>query len=389
MAGSGQSLDVKKAYEELKKLREEIERVSIDELSNKVFLEDKSLINKIKSVIRGETISYKYALLTQLLAKVVNPNVNALVLQKKAGIKGSFDARSFCKKVVVEFEREYLENVLGGSNDPYVSKPLRREMISPDIVSEIKDKDGWISLYSILKEVEDKGDVEFTRRVLKQVLLEIRKLQVEVWNRTEISISKSPTLADIIDALNRFLAKPSEGARAQAVVYALLRLVNKRIKAFEDIRTAKSTVADKFATKVADIECVAKSGDVKVGISVTEHLDNDKLKEELHKAIQRKIHKLILIAHKVDTSPSIQTEIENYMKQYRIDVIIENLTAFVGMFTTILNDDMRKELLSEIIYVLKELKYLSHIKDWVSILEDMKLAKRKQQNSLAPWMRLE
>jgi hypothetical protein len=38
-----------------------------------------------------------------VLAKAVNPSVNTLALQKQSKLPYSFDARSFCKKVVVKF----------------------------------------------------------------------------------------------------------------------------------------------------------------------------------------------------------------------------------------------------------------------------------------------
>jgi hypothetical protein len=371
-----------KGYEELEKLWREIEGIDVKDLDKVTFIDDSDLINKIRSIIRGETVSYRYALLTQLLAKVVDPNVNALALQKGAGIQGAFDARSFCKETVVKFERNYLENILGGSPDPYVSKPLRHKMISLDVIKEIRDKEGWKALYEILKKVEDKRDVEFARNVLKQALLEVRKLQAEVWASMQISISRSPTLTELVDAINKFLAKPSEGARVQAVVYALLRVINNRIKAFKDIKVAKSTVADKFAGKVTDIECISESGKVEIGVSVTELLDDNKLEEELNKCIRKGVGKLILIAHKIDLSQDARAKLVNFMRSNKIDVAIEDLACFVSIFTTLLNSEMRSDLIKEIAETLKELGYLSHLRDWIDILKRMGLVMCKQQNIL-------
>jgi hypothetical protein len=371
-----------KGYEELEKLWREIEGIDVKNLDKVTFIDDSDLINKIRSIIRGETVSYRYALLTQLLAKVVDPNVNALALKKSAGIQGAFDARSFCKETVVKFERNYLENILGGSSDPYVSKPLRHEMISLDVIKEIRDKEGWKALYEILKKVEDKRDVEFARNVLKQALLEVRKLQAEAWASMQISISRSPTLTELVDAINEFLAKPSEGARVQAVVYALLRVINNRIKAFKDIKVAKSTVADKFAGKVTDIECIGESGKVEIGVSVTELLDDNKLEEELNKCIRKGVGKLILIARKIGLSQDARAKLDNFMRSNKIDVVIEDLACFVRIFTTLLNSESRSDLMREIAETLKELGYLSHLRDWIDILKRMELATCKQQNNL-------
>jgi len=372
----------KKGYEELEKLWQEIEEIDIKNLDKETFTDDIDLINKISSIIRGKTGSYRYALLTQLLAKVVDPNVNALVLQKSAKTPGAFDARSFCKETVVEFERNYLGNILGGSPDPYVSKPLRHKMISLDIIEEIKDKEGWKALYGVLKKIEDKRDVEFARSILKQALLEVRKLQAEVWASMPIYISRSPTLTELVNAINEFLAKPSEGARVQALVYALLRVINNRIKAFKEIRAAKSTVADKFAGKVTDIECISENGKVEIGVSVTEFLDDDKLEEELNKCVGKGVNKLILVAHRINLSQDAQAKLDDFMKTNKIDVVIENLTGFVKISTTLLNSKMRSDLIKEIAEVLKELGYLSHLRDWIDILKKAGLVMSKQQNDL-------
>jgi hypothetical protein len=372
----------KKGYEELEKLWQEIEKIDIKNLDKETFTDDSDLINKISSIIRGKTESYRYALLTQLLAKVVDPNVNALVLQKSAKTSGAFDARSFCKKTVIKFERNYLGNILGGSPDPYVSKPLRHKMISLDIIEEIKDKEGWKALYDVLKKVEDKRDVEFARNILKQALLEVRKLQAEVWASMQIYISRPPTLTELVNAINEFLAKPSEGARVQALVYALLRVINNRIKAFKEIRAAKSTVADKFAGKVTDVECISENGKVEIGVSVTEFLDDNKLEEELNKCVGKGVSKLILIAHRINLSQDAQAKLDDFMKTNKIDVVIEDLTGFVKISTTLLNSKMRSDLIKEIAEALKELGYLSHLRDWIDILKNAGLVMSEQQNDL-------
>jgi hypothetical protein len=235
--------------------------------------------------------------------------VNALVLQKSAKTSGAFDARTFCKGTVTKFERNYLGNILGGFPDPYVNKPLRHKMISLDIIEEIKDKEGWKALYGVLKKVEDKRDVEVARNILKQALLKVRKLQAEVWASMQIYISRPPTLTELVNAINEFLTKPSEGARVQALVYALLRVINNRIKAFKEIRAAKSTVVDKFAGKVTDVECISENGKVEIGVSVTEFLDDDKLEEELNKCVGKGVSKLILIAHRIILSQDAQAKL--------------------------------------------------------------------------------
>ena len=367
-------LDDKRGYEELHKLWSEILKIPIDKLDKVRYVDDKqlALANNIRSIVRGRTKSFKYALLTQLLAKLIEPSVNALAIQKQAKIRGAFDARSFCRKAVVKFEKECLEGVLGKSEDPYVSKPLRHAMISLDVIQHIKDKNAWKKLHHILETIEKTNDENFTRNVLKQTLLETRKLLEEV--RTGIAppiIKLGITALELKEIINEFLSKPSEGARAQAIVYALMRVLNNRLNIFEEIVSTKSTVADEYAKRLADIECFNSKGELKVGIAVTEDLDSRKLREELDKAIERGIGKLMIVANRIKVKHKILHQLVNYYeKKYGIDIIINSLVDFIVFLTTLLNNRMRIDFLEEVRKVLLELGYPEHLTDWAKILKE-------------------
>jgi hypothetical protein len=361
--------DAEKGFMKLNELWEKVKSSSLDI----EFIEDKHLIDKISFIIKGKSRSFKYALLTQLLAKLIDPSVNALALQKKAQIVGAFDARSFCKETVVRFEERQLEGVLGRSKDPYVSKPLRHEIISLDILKEIKDKEGWMALHYILNTVQNRNDVDFTEGVLKQVLLEVRKYLIYIQAKRKFSIIKSPTLVELTDAVYKFLSEPSEGVRPQAVVYALMRVINKRLNVFKNIETAKATVADKSAGRLADIECKDESGTVKVGISVTEVLDANKLREELDKSVQNRVRKMILLAREIRHDSHFYEVMNYYMRSYNLDVIVGNIVSFTSVFVTLLNDNMREEFIREVANILNELGYQNHLVDWINILRDMEI----------------
>jgi hypothetical protein len=86
--------------------------------------------DEIRQVIHGTHVTYRYILVTNLLAKSVNPSANALALQAGADFDGAFDSRSLCHKVLVPFERQCLEGKLGRSNEPYLNKPARIPALS-------------------------------------------------------------------------------------------------------------------------------------------------------------------------------------------------------------------------------------------------------------------
>jgi hypothetical protein len=83
----------------------------------------------IDELINCDVVSIRYALLTQLLGKMVDPQRDAMSIQRgdaaTAEAAGRWDARSFCQANVVPWVAE-AGQVLGTSPDPYVNNPLRR-----------------------------------------------------------------------------------------------------------------------------------------------------------------------------------------------------------------------------------------------------------------------
>lgn len=88
--------------------------------------------DEVFQVILGSHLTYRYILITNLLAKATESTVNALALQVGADFNGAFDSRSLCHKVFVPFERDKLDGRLGRSNEPYLNKPARHKSLSSD-----------------------------------------------------------------------------------------------------------------------------------------------------------------------------------------------------------------------------------------------------------------
>lgn len=87
---------------------------------------------EIRAIIKGTHLTYRYILVTALLGKAMNPDVNPLALQSGAELEGACDARSLCHKVIVPLERVLLNRSLGGSNEPFLNKPARFPSVSTD-----------------------------------------------------------------------------------------------------------------------------------------------------------------------------------------------------------------------------------------------------------------
>ena len=82
----------------------------------------------ITNAVNAKYKLFRYILPSQLLAKLVDRSRNALVLQAQSELPGSFDARSFCKHYITEFD-EANHRVLGGSGDPGVGNIWRYPQI--------------------------------------------------------------------------------------------------------------------------------------------------------------------------------------------------------------------------------------------------------------------
>lgn len=76
-----------------------------------------NIVAAIKLSVNSATLTYRYVLPTQLLAKVTDPQLDCRCVQATRGGQGAFDARSLCQKVIVPFDRAN-ESVLGGSGEP-------------------------------------------------------------------------------------------------------------------------------------------------------------------------------------------------------------------------------------------------------------------------------
>ncbi len=86
----------------------------------------------IDFILEGKScLTYRYILFTALTAKVTDARIDILSLQASDDTAGSYDARSFCKHVIFPFQREFLNDVLDGSNeDPLVNNPGRHPRLS-------------------------------------------------------------------------------------------------------------------------------------------------------------------------------------------------------------------------------------------------------------------
>jgi hypothetical protein len=214
--------------------------------------EGHAFIPLIRDCLRSPALTYHYVLPTQLLAKVVNPSLDARAVQAGYPGPGAFDARTVAHDVIVPFDRDN-ERVLGGSSEPYVNNPLRVPGITAEHRHAQKHKADWDKLVAILDAVEASGDEHFVRSAFDQVLHEIYRLLAGVTviypTPNRISLDRSNQL------LQQYLTPRSGGERMEAVCTALFRTVGNRFGLFDEVKREKVTAADSASGMSADIEC--------------------------------------------------------------------------------------------------------------------------------------
>jgi MoxR-like ATPase len=110
------------------------------------------LESRVRKVVSQGTVAQRYAMVTQLLQKLVFPEADTRALRGLQGAPGSISSRSLAKRVVSPFDREK-GAPLGGSRDPYVSQPLRRSALGSDMEAGPTGS-LWKDLLDALEEVE-------------------------------------------------------------------------------------------------------------------------------------------------------------------------------------------------------------------------------------------
>jgi len=339
---------VNKARTVLQSAWEKIASIPPADLETTHFVEDPKLERIINGLVNARTKALRYAALNQILAKATEHGLNCLALQAGARLKGAFDARSLCKQVVVPFEREHFGGALWVSTDPYVSKPLRRAKISlvPNVIRQIKYKEEWRKLHALLSAVEERNDLEFTQRVLKQILLEIRKLISQQPLSLPGGISAEQTRA----ILSEYLARSTLGLGPQAVAYSLLEVFNRRTGTYQEVTSASPTAADTPAGRVADIECKDEKGALRLAVYVTQRLDLQKLEYELRKCKESGVANALFLASEIAVG---RREAYEEASEYGVNAAIYDLVDFVLTITVLLNSEMRRELIEQITIVLQ------------------------------------
>lgn len=208
----------------------------------------------LKKVILGSHKTYKYILVTNLLAKATDVRANALCLQAGSPLRGAFDSRSLCHKVVVPFERDCLSNALGASNEPYLNKPARFVHLDvKNAVRDGKDREILSSLVEVAKLVNKGGSV-LAFDCLSYCFVLLEKVIAKNQLLDTVTTVITPDLVDIYSYISRYIEESFEGETCAAVVGAVEKQFYAGLKGRYRVEVHKVNESGASSREVGDID---------------------------------------------------------------------------------------------------------------------------------------
>ncbi|MCF8258010.1 MAG: restriction endonuclease, SacI family [Flavobacteriales bacterium] len=322
------------------------------------------------TLLRSNTVSYRYPVITQLLAKCANPSLDCTCIQatREPVTKGNFDARSVCHEVVVPWEFEN-ECPLGGSKEPYINNPLRVSEFSTSFGSKQKNKAHWNLLIELFTHVE--GHPKETLPALRQALMHVKAMQLE--QRIDFPAPLRLSLLATLNAVREFLAQKSGGERLQLVCFALFSSMKERWGIFDEVHTAKINASDTAGRRPADVTCT-KSNRTVLAIEVKDRdLSMELLESSIRNARLDNVSELMAFV-KWKNAPAIAPFDKRIQEEFGkgMNVYVVDSEEFLTLMLTMLGEDGRKVFVQEMCAGL-EVMAVPFItkKEWARILSNI------------------
>lgn len=214
-------------------------------------LSDETIAGQISAVLHGSQLTYKYILVTNVLAKAVNPHIHYRAMQAQSDLSGAYNARSLGHQVLVEWEKEHGER-LGGSNEPFLNKPARFPEFAMD--NAHRSASAHRRLYELLDALEEKtdaGEIE-PITVLRHMLAEISRLEPRT---VDFESPSAVPFRELYTRVEGFLGESGGGERLAAVTAGIMRAYYRSAGSEEwTIEAEHANVPDEFSKAAGDVE---------------------------------------------------------------------------------------------------------------------------------------
>lgn len=236
----------------------------------------------IEKVLRGSHKTYRYVLVTALLAKSTNSEIDALSLQAGDESEGAYDARSLCHTVIVPFERKYYPNGIGGSNEPFLNKPARFTRLSEDnAVRRGNDMEILKMVITILSSIKSAKSAFLYLSSAIYDIAQISKEKEEKYTFPALDIPQATLPQTTLDYIVALTKQSFEGEISPLVVSALEHLYYEGTNKVIPHKVNESGTSSK---EVGDIDVFTSSDELLSSIEVK---DKDFTKEDVEHAIHK------------------------------------------------------------------------------------------------------
>lgn len=221
---------------------------------------------KISEILKGTHKTYRYVLVTALLAKATNEDVDILSLQKGDGSNGKYDARSLCHKVVVPFETIKLQGCLGNSNEPFLNKPARFVSLSmTNAVRSGKDRQTLADVITVLSAIETSSDAYKYLKSALTVMIENSQEYISKFSTGDALVDISEFSQLVLDYIYTITDHSLEGEVCPLIVAQLEQMYLGKDYKVEPHKTNQSGASSK---EVGDIDVYDKHDNLVYSIEV-------------------------------------------------------------------------------------------------------------------------
>lgn len=216
------------------------------------YLDDPEAAQKIREVLNASQLTYKYILVTNILAKAVNPDIHYRAMQAQWDSPGAYNARSLGHDVLVEWEKDHGER-LGGSNEPFLNKPARYPSFSME--NSYRSEDAHTRLYDLLDRLEEKTESSEIDPVdvLRHTLYEISQLSPNTLDY-DPPASDVP-YADLHQLVSQYIESSGGGERLASVTAGVMKAYYGHTDGEEwEVEAENANVPDEFSKAAGDVE---------------------------------------------------------------------------------------------------------------------------------------
>lgn len=329
----------------------------------------KSIADAVRKSINSKTKSYRYVLPTQLLAKLVNPNLDCRCVQEGCSLAGAFDARTLCKEVIVEFDRAH-HGVLGGSGDPYVNNPLRIEAVLPKYQAAQRDGEGFGYLCNVLQFAQENPKMlPWLLAIVSEAIYErLQHAHVTYPVPNRVSLEQTQCLFE------KFLKERTGGTRLQAVSAAIFETIGKNFGLYDHVENRHINAADSQTGNAADLECLSKDGIVVMAVEVKDRqLTLTDVQDKLQSVRAKGVRELLYLV-RGGSATGDQTKIaELSRKEFSTgqNMYVCEFNLFAEACLILLGEKGRRTILQQIGEELDLRADLQHRETWRDLLKEI------------------